>query len=161
MNNPKRRIFRRDLIGVASGTTMLLLVLAGVSACSRTGGSGSGSEEEGAVVEVSFIEDVKTFFEQQCLGCHNAGALMGRFNLETKDMAFGSDDGSTFIVPGKPEESKVYIALNLPHGEDAAMPPEGHRIAKDKVKLVHDWIAQGAPWPEGMDGVLVPMDPSQ
>ena len=106
---------------------------------------------------VDFVADIKPIFEQQCLECHNTGLLLGKFNLETKDLAFTTTDGRAVIIPGKPEESPLYGALTLPRDNEAAMPPLGHKLPPEKVSVIRRWIEQGAVWPDGADGVLKPI----
>ncbi len=114
-------------------------------------------KEDGKTAKVSFEKDIKPLFESSCLSCHNTGTLLGRLNLENRQLAFTEGDKGPFIVPGKPSESRVYQALILPKVQDAAMPPEGHRIEQSEIRVIHDWILQGAEWPEGKAGILSPV----
>ncbi|MCH7751698.1 MAG: PSD1 domain-containing protein, partial [Planctomycetes bacterium] len=53
------------------------------------------------------------------------------------------------VVPGKPDESNLYLAVS-PDYDDLEMPPEdeGEPLTSDEVALVRRWIQLGAPWPQ-------------
>jgi hypothetical protein len=59
-------------------------------------------------------------------------------------------------MPKEPEKSLLYIVLTLPPKEPKAMPATGHRIAKSEMELIRRWIAEGATWPDGKDGAIMP-----
>ena len=115
--------------------------------------AGCGNQSKSART-VSFESEVKPIFESRCIGCHQTGALLGRFNLESKELAFADGDGRVFIDPGNPAGSKVYIALTLPRDDEAAMPPEGHEVPVSDLETIRLWIEQGANWPDGEAGQL-------
>ena len=54
-------------------------------------------------------------------------------------IARGGEHGAA-LVPGKPEES--LLLKQLREGE---MPPEGKRVPEDKIEVIAQWIAGGAP----------------
>ena len=95
--------------------------------------------------KLSFAADVAPLIKTYCLPCHLAenenpsGLALDNYELVMK----GGDHGNT-VVPGKPEESNIYLKL-LP------TPPFGKQMARNKkklteeeVRIVHDWILQGA-----------------
>lgn len=135
---------------------MRWMIAGGVLGLGLLVGCGGGPR---ASAPVSFVNDVKPIFESRCLGCHQTGALLGRFNLETKELAFGDGEGRVFIDPGNPEGSKVYVALTLARDDAAAMPPEGHEVPDGDVEVIRRWIEQGADWPDGDAGRLVKLNP--
>ena len=94
--------------------------------------------------DVSFENDIKPIFENQCLSCHGP---------ETEE-AFRIDDRDAsmdYISPGEPDESEIYTYL-VSDDEEEMMPPpdEGGPLGDSDIQLVKRWIEQGADWPEGL-----------
>lgn len=113
-----------------------------------------GSDAEPAV---SFEKQVKPVLAYRCINCHHSDALFGNLNLENRKLAFAKRPQGPVIVPGSPEKSPLYVVLTLPPKKTKkAMPPTGHRIDKEQVELIRQWIKQGAVWPEGKAGVIKP-----
>ena len=95
--------------------------------------------------KLSFAADVAPLIKSYCLPCHLAenenpsGLALDNYDLVMK----GGNHGNT-VVPGKPGESNIYLKL-LP------TPPFGKQMARNKkklteeeVKVIHNWILQGA-----------------
>jgi formylglycine-generating enzyme required for sulfatase activity len=90
--------------------------------------------------KVDFQSDVAPIFEEHCVSCHHAGNTKADLEMSSrKDLL---DHRS--IVPGKPDQSVLYTMM-----QKGLMPP-GKRLADDKLAMVRDWIAQGAPWPDNV-----------
>lgn len=106
--------------------------------------------------KVSFTAQIKPLLEARCVNCHNAGALFGEINLENRDLAFKPRAKGAAITPGSPDKSPLYLVLTLPEGDRKAMPPTGHRISDEETALIKLWIHQGAEWPAGPEGVVIP-----
>lgn len=129
----------------------LLSLMAGISNCANQSEIAVG---EGATV--SFTEDIKPVLEGQCVNCHNSETLPGKLNFESAKGAFINDRyGKPYIVPGKPEESRLYTAAIAPDFRDFAMPPVGHRVTKTDTDNFRQWILEGANWPSGPEGAIV------
>ncbi len=105
---------------------------------------------------VNFVKQIKPILADRCVECHNVETLLGDLNLQTKALAFRKRKAGPVIVPKEPEKSMLYLVLKLPPKDNKAMPATGHRIAKDEVSTIRQWIAEGADWPEGNDGVITP-----
>ncbi len=109
-----------------------------------------------AGTQVTFVDDIKPILQERCVMCHNSETLPGRLNFESAKGAFVNDkQGRPYIVPGKPEESRLYTAVMLPDFYDLAMPPVSHRVSKQGVEKIRQWIAAGADWPAGPEGRIV------
>ena len=63
------------------------------------------------------------------------------------------------IVPKVPEKSLLYTTLTLPPRDNKAMPATAHRLPKSDVETIRRWIKEGARWPEGKDGEIIPRKP--
>jgi hypothetical protein len=115
---------------------------------------------EPTVDKVDFATQIKPLLKDRCVNCHNSNALFGHLNLENRAYAFRERPDGAVIIPGNAEQSRFYLVLTLPEGERKAMPPTGHRIPPEEVILLKRWIDEGAAWPEGADGVVLPITDS-
>ena len=103
---------------------------------------------------VDFVKQIKPILADRCVECHNSGTIFGELNLQSRELAFRKRKLAPAIVPGEPEKSMLYLALTLPPKDKKAMPATGHRIPKDEVSIIRQWIKEGAKWPEGKEGVV-------
>ena len=99
---------------------------------------------------VDFVKKVKPILEMSCLECHQPRYLTGGLNLETKEAAMKGGRSGPVIVPGAPHKSLLYRVLLLGHESPVAMPPTPERLDRDYEQIIHDWIQQGAKWPDGV-----------
>ena len=111
-----------------------------------------GSQEsptfDAASVEL-FTTKVKPLLEARCFECHgpNAKKLKGGLSLASRaDVLRGGDSGAA-IVPGKPGESLLIMAINYVEFE---MPPKS-RLPDGEVAILTEWVKRGAPWSVGKD----------
>lgn len=104
---------------------------------------------------VDFVKQIKPILAGRCVECHNSETLLGELNLQNRELAFRKRSAGPVIVPKEPEKSMLYLVLTLPPKDKKAMPATGHRIPKDEVNTVRQWIAEGANWPDGTEGAVV------
>lgn len=95
---------------------------------------------------VDFQRDVAPIFQQHCVRCHDADHRGGQLSLATSaDMhAMG------YVIPGDPDNSHVLDVVRSVEGRTPSMPKEGEPLSADQVEVLRAWIAEGAPWPEGL-----------
>lgn len=105
---------------------------------------------------MDFVKQIKPILADRCVECHNSETLLGELNLQTRALAFEKRKTGPVIVPKNAEKSMLYLVLTLPAKDKKAMPATGHRIPKDEVSTIRQWITEGASWPEGEDGVITP-----
>ncbi len=97
--------------------------------------------------QVSFQKDVLPVFRKKCLACHNATDQEASLVLETpKSILAGGDSGPSF-VPGKPDDSLLFIVAR--HADEPIMPPEDNDVDAANLTPVElaklkSWIRQGA-----------------
>ncbi|MDI1311275.1 c-type cytochrome domain-containing protein [Prosthecobacter sp.] len=103
---------------------------------------------------VDFVKQIKPILAARCVECHNSETLLGELNLQTRALAFEKRKAGPVIVPKNAEKSMLYLVLTLPARDTKAMPATGHRIPKDEISTIRQWIDEGANWPEGEDGAV-------
>ena len=100
-----------------------------------------------------FVRRVWPLFQEKCLACHgnDEQKIKGGFDMRTLQSTLkGGESEKPSIVPGKPEESPLYLASTRQHEDDwDAMPPkEADKLYSEQLNCIKDWITGGAPWPD-------------
>lgn len=93
----------------------------------------------------TYEKDIAPIVKTYCLSCHGSDN-MNESNLYMDDYATLMKGGKhgVPIVPGSPDKSIFYLKLT-PHPPFGKQMPRGHKkITREAVKIIHDWIEQGA-----------------
>lgn len=98
-----------------------------------------------ASADDDFRASVAPILQQRCLGCHNAAQHKGDFSLRSAETAFA--DG--YVVSGDSAASHL-VDVITPIDGAAAMPKDAQPLTIDEIKVIRDWIDQGASWPPGL-----------
>jgi len=109
---------------------------------------------------VRFEQDVRPIIEDNfwgCIGCHGDFG-QGGLNLDQGNATHGElfcadtqgqvpQPAGKRIVPGAPEESWFYLRIACDDIDDAGfrMPQSGTPLASAELRVIYDWIEQGAP----------------
>lgn len=98
---------------------------------------------------LDFNRDIRPILSAKCFACHGPDAQESdsEYRLDTKEGAFADLGGYAGIVPGKPDESELYLRVSS-HDEADRMPPPDHKnpLTAREIKLLKRWIEQGAPY---------------
>lgn len=77
--------------------------------------------------ESLFVRRVWPLFQEKCLACHgnDAKKIKAGYDMRSLDAASrGGDSGTPALVPGKPEQSPLYLASTRRHDDWEPMPPK-------------------------------------
>ena len=113
----------------------------------------TGMAAEKVEAELLFARKVLPLFKAKCLACHGEELkkkLKGNFDMRSRaGLLKGGESEEPSIVPGKPLQSPLYLAVTRKHEDDwGAMPPkENDKLSAEQVAYIKDWIAGGASWP--------------
>ncbi|MBI4601815.1 MAG: PSD1 domain-containing protein [Planctomycetes bacterium] len=99
---------------------------------------------------VDFAREIRPILSEKCLACHGPDSKKrkAKLRLDVREGVFRVEEGRAVTVPGKPEESHLYLRLTSTDPSER-MPPEdsGKKpLSAEEVQRVRDWIAQGAAW---------------
>ena len=104
-------------------------------------------------VDESMTREQAEFFEtkirpvlvRECYECHSAGskAVKGGLRLDTRESVAEGGDSGPAVVPGKPEESPLLLAIRY---EEYEMPPK-RKLSESVAADFERWIRMGAPDP--------------
>ena len=93
---------------------------------------------------IHFGRDIQPILANRCFKCHgpDAAERQADLRLDQHNAIVGE---STAIVPGKPEQSSLYLRVVETDPEER-MPPasEGPPLTQEEQQKVHQWIKQGA-----------------
>jgi len=101
---------------------------------------------------VSFDKEIWPFLEKRCVECHKAPFTENGKKKEPKAglrldgawaMMKGSEDGPV-IKPKEADKSALYSVVTLPKDDDDHMPPKGEPLSESEIKLLKQWIDEGA-----------------
>ncbi|WP_395749316.1 c-type cytochrome domain-containing protein [Prosthecobacter sp.] len=97
-----------------------------------------------AAADISFSRQVAPVLLDQCVECHRAGKAKGSYRLDSIELMLkAGDSGTAPVVPGRPDESELYRLIATVEADDR-MPKKADPLPEKEVKLVRDWIANGA-----------------
>ena len=125
------------------------LAATSVLAVALSSGTAEEKEIEGRAGIEFFEKKIRPVLVKHCYQCHSADAksLKGALRLDLKSgWQKGGESGVPAVVPGKPNESPLLLAVR--HDENAsAMPPAQPKLAPEIIVDLAAWIRMGAPDP--------------
>jgi hypothetical protein len=133
--------------------TLLALIFAGHTGATLTHGDNfvfeplATNAEKNLTLENSTVYDlsVRRVFEKKCFSCHNDSKAKGGLVMTSiEQFAKGGKHGRVWIE-GKPDESNLVKAIELPLTDDHHMPPDGKaQLTTPEINLIKTWIQSGA-----------------
>lgn len=95
--------------------------------------------------KVSYYKDVRPVLQQHCNGCHQpAKPLGGYVTTDHANLLKAGEREKAGVVPGKPEKSYLVEQIKIHDNGKAEMPKNRDPLTVIQVKLLTDWITQGA-----------------
>lgn len=130
----------RHIFGIYPLIVLFLLVLPErAGAAEPTGG------------EKLFSLRVKPLFAEKCAICHGdePEKMKGEFDMRTRESMLkgGETFGREVLLPGKGEESFLYLTTTRTEEEYEMPPKEADQLSEEQRLWIRDWINEGAPWP--------------
>lgn len=134
----------------------IVIYLLGLSACLLIGSFSlrTNADQPSTVTdesEILFVRRIAPLFREKCLGCHGQDPELIEGDLDFRSihpLTAGGESGEAGIVPGKPEESSIYLASLRGEEDFSAMPPkESEALSDQQLSWLKRWIETGAKWP--------------
>ena len=95
---------------------------------------------------VDFNAQIRPILNKNCVSCHGGVRQNGGYDLIFEENALGKTKNDNIgIVPGNPGKSELIKRINHKDPE-MRMPPESEPLKKEEIKLLTNWIKQGAQW---------------
>ncbi|MGI8980782.1 MAG: PSD1 and planctomycete cytochrome C domain-containing protein [Pirellulaceae bacterium] len=102
-----------------------------------------GAEPPTAVL--SFETDIRPLLAAKCFRCHGPEVQKGELALNSKERLLKGGEGGEILVPGKPEESRLYeMVLKGEMPSDKKNP-----FTEKETELLRRWIEGGAKFGDG------------
>jgi hypothetical protein len=97
---------------------------------------------------VDYEHSVKPLLRERCYACHGALKQKGGLRLDTAEAMRKGGDSGPALLPKEAAKSPLIERL-LSKDPDEQMPPkhEGEPFSESQIRLLQNWIAQGAPAP--------------
>ncbi len=111
--------------------------------------SKAADEDSRRAEEISFFETkIRPVLETSCKSCHGPKIAESELRLDSASaLKQGGALHGPAVVPGKPDESPLFQAINY-KTEDLKMPPKPGPLKPEVVADFRRWIEHGAVWPE-------------
>jgi mono/diheme cytochrome c family protein len=110
--------------------------------------------------KVSYYKDVRPIFAQHCNGCHQPAKAQGGYIMTSlADLVKPGEREKPGIVPGNTAKSYLLEQVAV-HDGKAEMPKGRDPLTAAQIKLITDWIAQGATDDTPASAKAVPVDAS-
>ena len=101
-----------------------------------------------SAAEISFNQDVRPILSEKCFHCHGIDAKnrKGKLRLDTPTAALGKGkSGALAIVPGKPEQSELWMRITAADHDDRMPPAKVKKpLLPDEIEILQRWITEGA-----------------
>lgn len=113
-----------------------------------------------AAAKVSYYKDIRPIFAQHCNGCHQPAKPMGGYVMTSHaDLFKAGEREKPGIVVGKPATSYLVEQVRV-HDGKAEMPKGRDPLSPTQIKMITDWIAQGAGDDTPASAKAIPIDAS-
>ena len=93
---------------------------------------------------LTFRNEVKPILDDQCFGCHHAGAKKTQLDLTSFRAMQTTGKNSPIIIPGDPDHS--FLIKVLEWTGKLKMPKGGDQLTKQQISTIKQWIKDGAVW---------------
>src|SRR5437660_1798606 len=92
---------------------------------------------------IDFNRDVRPILSDLCFQCHGPDKAKRKAKLH-----FDTEDGArAVIVAGKPQESELIRRITSTDPDKRMPPPaSGHMLKPAQIKILTQWVADGAKW---------------
>lgn len=97
---------------------------------------------------IDYSTQVKPIINKKCIACHGGVKQQGGFSLLFREDALGkTKSGHPAIIPGDAASSEFIKRIKSIDPEER-MPYKHEPLSKEEIKILEDWVDQGAKWGE-------------
>ena len=92
--------------------------------------------------KITYDEHVLPLLKEKCVACHNPDKKRGGVVLNNYTKVMEGGGGGVLVKPGDPDNSPLFQVMA--HKREPFMPPSSPQLPDESVKLLRQWIADGA-----------------
>ncbi len=99
--------------------------------------------------KIGFNQHVRPILSDNCFACHGTDAKHreAKLRLDQPESALADREGIRAVVPGKPDQSELWLRITNKDEDEVMPPPKSHKKLKDEERaILKKWIEQGAPY---------------
>ena len=115
----------------------------------------SAAEQAGAptAAQLEFFEkEVRPVLADNCYKCHGPKKQKSGLRLDSRELILKGGEVGPVVISGKPEKSRLILAINHAKGKDIEpMPSADEKIPDKAIDALTEWVRQGLPWPAWMN----------
>ncbi|MBM3785684.1 MAG: DUF1549 domain-containing protein, partial [Acidobacteria bacterium] len=93
-----------------------------------------------------FEAKIRPLLARRCQSCHGVSRSAG-LRLDSREAILRGGRSGAAIVPGDPDNSLLFQAIDHTHGS-LKMPPTANKLDAVEIEAIARWIREGAIWPE-------------
>ena len=94
---------------------------------------------------LDYKKDIMPIMKEHCFECHREGKSKGSLILDNLDRFKEDHVGKNRpVVPSDPEASDLLRLMKLDPSDSDFMPRKGQPLPEKELKLIEDWIKEGA-----------------
>jgi len=97
---------------------------------------------------VAYLRDIKPVLKARCFSCHGALQQQAGLRLDTGSLIRKGSDSGPVIVLDQPSSGGLIDRVTSVDPSHR-MPPEGEPLSEHQIRLLRNWISDGASSPEG------------
>lgn len=94
---------------------------------------------------VDFAHQIVPILKQHCAECHTGGHSEGGFSFSTARQFRESG----YVKPGHPQDSRLMQLVHSTDVDDQMPPSDRQRLTPEEVRIIEQWIREGAAWEPG------------
>jgi serine/threonine-protein kinase len=132
----------RSLHGVIGLVLAAVLVLSPAVAQDESKKRAAKAEKAAEVDPAALAGRVKEIFRTSCVECHGDKEARAGVRILNRDSLINKKKK---IVPGKPDDSKLFLAIANSDDELRMPPKERPRLSQGEIDTIRRWISIGAP----------------
>lgn len=96
--------------------------------------------------KIDYNTQVKPILNKKCITCHGGVKREAKFSLLFRQEALAvNESGNKAIIPGDAQHSELIRRINLSDPEER-MPYKKEPLTKEEIKILTQWINEGAVW---------------
>lgn len=101
---------------------------------------------------------VQPFLMNKCSSCHSDTKAKGELIIGTREGLIKGGENGEVVMPGKSQESSLFLRTTLPQSSKKFMPPKGEPLTYTELKILEWWVENGASFDDPISAGDIPKE---